>query len=219
MASLSGGLADRLAEVRARITSAGGDLDRTTIVAVTKGVPESACAAAVDAGLVDLGENYAQGLVAKAGALAGGVRWHFLGVVQRNKVRRLAGHVHLWQGVDSEAAGRSIAGHAPGAQVLVEVNLSGAPQRGGCSWEEAPPLVDALAALGLHVNGVMGVGDPDDPRPGFRRLARLAGSLGLPMVSMGMSADLEIAVEEGSTMVRVGTALFGPRPVHGDLRR
>ena len=108
---------------------------------------------------------------------------------------------------------------APGRNVLVQVNLSGLAQRNGCSSEDAPALVDALAAGGLDVQGVMGVAGPGDPRPQFRRLAALASELGLPEVSMGMSGDYEIAVEEGSTMVRLGTALFGPRPDPARLRR
>lgn len=192
---------ERVAAVRDRIG------DEVTIVAVTKALPAEAAQAAVDAGIVDLGENYAQELADKAAVVAGaGVRWHFLGHVQRNKVASLAPHVSLWQGVDRVL-------DLPG-DVLVQVNLSGLPQRNGVAWEEAPALVEAVGAIGL-----MGVAGPGDPRPQFRRLKTLADELGLPEVSMGMSGDYEVAVEEGSTMVRLGTALFGPRPDRGDLRR
>lgn len=209
----------RLGEIRERIAAAGGDPARTTIVAVTKGLGAEACSGALAAGLADLGENYAQDLESKASRLPGAARWHLLGAVQRNKVRRLAGHVYLWQAIDRIEVGRSIAAHAPGARVLVQANLAPGPGRAGCSWEELPSLVEALQELGLRVRGLMGVGDPADPRPGFRRLAAEAGRLGLGVVSMGMSADFEVAVQEGSTMVRLGTALFGPRPERPDLRR
>jgi pyridoxal phosphate enzyme (YggS family) len=216
VAVLADEVAARLADVRERIRGAGGDPARVRVVAVTKGLGVEAVAAAVAAGLADVGENYAGELAAKMAAAADlPVRWHFLGHVQRNKVRRIAAGVHLWQGVDRLAAGEEIARRRPGAAVLVQVNLTGAPGRNGCRWEEAPELAAALARLGLDVRGLMGVGpagDPEDARPLFRRLARLAGSLGLAEVSMGMSGDLEVAVQEGATMVRLGTALFGPRP-------
>ena len=213
-------VAERLAALRARITGAGGDLERVTVVAVTKGFGDDAVAAALAAGLVDVGENYAGPLLARVRSetLAGATpqpRWHLLGGVQRNKVGGLAPWVHCWQSVDREAEGASIARHAPGACVLVQVNLAGEPQKEGCSWDEAPGLVAALRRLDLDVAGLMGVGpagDPEDARPHFRRLARLARDLGLSTVSMGMTGDLEVAVEEGATMVRVGRALFGPRP-------
>lgn len=213
------GVAERLARVRERIARAGGDWRAVTVVAVTKGFGIEAVRAAYDAGVRDFGENYAGALVSKAsaeGPASGGVRaqlrWHYLGAVQRNKVRRLALSVYLWQGVDRDAAGEEISRRAPGARVLVQVNITGDPRHNGCSWEEVPPLVDRLRALGLDVRGLMGIGRRDDPRPGFARLARLTRELELVETSMGMSEDLEVAVQEGSTMVRVGTALFGPRP-------
>jgi pyridoxal phosphate enzyme (YggS family) len=208
-------VAANLAEVRDRIRAAGGDPERITVVAVTKGFGADAVEAAVAAGLRDIGENYAGEVVAKAAAVSG-VRWHFLGHVQRNKVARLAPLVHLWHGVDRAAAGAAIAARAAGAGVLVQVNVTGDPARNGCPWDGAPALVDELRAVGLDVRGLMAVGPDGDPgaaRPLFRRLASLAASLGLAETSMGMSADLEVAVQEGATMVRPGTALFGPRPI------
>ncbi|HEV7888496.1 MAG TPA: alanine racemase [Acidimicrobiales bacterium] len=199
-------VAGRLAEVRRRVG------DAVVVVAVTKGFGPDAARQAVDAGIVDLGENYAQELTAKAAGV-GGAHWHFLGHVQRNKVKGLAPLVHLWQGVDRP-------GVLPaGARALVQVNLSGLPGRIGCTWDDGPGLVERLRAEGVEVRGVMGVAGPGDPRPGFRRLAGLARDLGLAEVSMGMSGDYEAAVAEGATMVRLGTALFGPRPQRGDLRR
>lgn len=214
-------LEERVAGVRRRIAAAAGPRP-VTLVAVTKGFGPSTVAAARAAGLHDLGESYAQELVAKAEAEAGpalsatppapAVRWHFLGALQRRKVRLLAPLVHLWQSVDRTAAGAEIARHAPGARVLVQVNVSGLASRNGCSWEAAPGLVGELRSLGLDVRGLMAVAGPaDDPRPQFRRLAALSAELGLAELSMGMSGDLEVALQEGSTMVRVGHDLFGPR--------
>ncbi len=214
-----GRLEERLAAVRARIRAAGGDPGTITLVAVSKGVTADRAAEAVAAGVGDLGENYAQELLAKFQAVGPGPRWHFLGAVQRRKVRALAPAVDLWQSVDRLAAGEEIARRSPAARVLVQVDVARLPRRNGCSWEELPGLVDALRGLGLQVRGLMCIAPEDDPRPHFRRLARTAADLQLPEVSMGMSGDLEVAVEEGATMVRVGTALFGPRDDRTGLRR
>ena len=176
-------------------------------------MPAELVAAVVAAGVVDIGENRAQELTAKAPALAGTpARWHFLGQLQRNKVRALAPWVVCWQSVDRDELGEEIARRAPGARVLVEVNLGSEPAKGGCSPSEALGLVDALRARGLDVAGLMAVPPAgDDPRRWFARLRELGAHLELPELSMGMSGDFEIAVEEGATMVRVGRALFGPR--------
>lgn len=219
-------VSERLAQVRARIVSAGGDPAAVRIVAVTKGFDVSAVAAARSAGLTDIGENYGAELVDKAAALdlcdssspggpASPVRWHFLGAVQRRKVRDLAPVVDCWQSVWRRSEGEAIAGHRPGATVLVEVDVAGIAERPGVSWGEAPALVDALRGLELDVRGLMAVaplGAAEAARPSFRQLAQLAEDLGLAEVSMGMTDDLEVAVSEGATMVRVGRALFGPRP-------
>ena len=189
-----------------------------TVVAVTKGLGADAGRAAVAAGILDVGENYARELVAKAAEVPG-ARWHFLGAVQRRKVRDLAPHVHLWQAVARPEEGAEIARHAPGAQVLVQVNVDGSPARNGCAWDDVGPLAGALGDEGLDVRGLMCVATPGRAREQFRRLAATAADLGLPDLSMGMSGDWRIAVEEGATMVRIGTALFGPRPDPSDLRR
>lgn len=216
-------VSDRLAYVRERIAGAGGSPDEVTIVAVTKGFGPDAVEAAAAAGVVDVGESYAQEMIAKASVVGPTrCRWHFIGRVQRNKVRALAPLVHLWQAVDREAAGREIARRAPGSRVLVEVNVSAEEAKSGCTFEEAPALVAALRDLGLDVRGVMAVGpagDPERARAGFRELRRLADRLGLEERSMGMTADLEVAIQEGSTMVRVGRALFGERPGPATERR
>lgn len=210
--------------VRERIAAAGGDPAAVRIVAVTKGHPSSAATAAVAAGLTDVGENYAQELVAKADELGEqgiDVRWHFIGRLQRNKVRPAAPHVSLWQSVDRLSVATEIARRDPGASVLVQVNASGEDQKGGCRPEFAPAVVEGARDLGLDVRGLMTVGPEGDgsaTRAAFAAVAELADRLGLEERSMGMSADLEIAVAEGSTMLRVGTALFGPRPTGAGAR-
>ena len=206
-----------VAEVRARIDAAalrvGRDPAEITLLAATKTVPVERVAEVVAAGVVDLGENRAQELLAKAPALVGlGPSWHFLGGLQRNKVKALAPWVACWQSVDREALGDSIARHAPGSRVLVEVNLAGEPQKAGCRPEALAGLIDSLVGQGLVVDGLMTVPPHgDDPRPWFVRLRGLADERGLANLSMGMTDDFEVAVEEGATMVRVGRALFGPR--------
>jgi pyridoxal phosphate enzyme (YggS family) len=216
-------VAERLAEIRARIEAAGRAPDEVVVVAVTKGFGPAAVDAASAAGLEDLGENYAQELQAKAeGAGAGARRWHFLGRIQRNKVRAIAPLVHLWQGVDRVEAGEAIAHRAPGAKVLVQVRVAGDDNRNGCAPEGVPELVARLDGLGLDVRGLMAVGahgPPELARPGFRTVSALADRLGLVERSMGMTDDLGVAVEEGSTMVRVGRGLFGARPVAPMTRR
>lgn len=216
-------LPERLDALRGRIeaVAAGRSVE---IVAVTKGFGPEAVDAAVAAGLISIGENYAQELLGKAALGAGGsaVRWHFIGAIQRNKVAVLAPHVALWHTVDRAAVVDAIAGHAPGAPVLIQVNLTGDSARPGAAWEDVGPLVSRGRDAGLDVRGLMGVGPAGDPelaRPPFAALAALARRLGVRELSMGMSGDLEVAVTEGSTMVRVGTALFGPRPQRDDLRR
>jgi PLP dependent protein len=215
-------VAARLAEVRGRIARAGGDPEIVKVVAVTKGFGPEAVVAATRAGLWDIGENYAQELLAKAAEVRAGVRWHFLGPVQRNKVAGLAPLVALWHGLDRTAAGEAVARRAPGARVLVQVNVSGEDAKAGCRQEDAPGLVATLRKLDLDVAGLMAVGPTgtaEQARAGFRAVAALARDLQLTELSMGMSGDLEVAVEEGATMVRIGRSLFGPRPGTPRLRR
>jgi pyridoxal phosphate enzyme (YggS family) len=188
------------------------------VVAVTKGFGSDAVAAAVDAGCTMIGENYAQELRAKMTDLPAQVRRprvHFIGRLQSNKVRQLAALVDVWESVDRDRLLDEIARRCPGATVLLQVNSTGEAGKGGC-----PPLeVEALAARarsqGLDLDGLMTVGptdgDPVATRRAFELTRRLTDDLGVPTCSMGMSADLELAVESGSTRVRVGTALFGDR--------
>jgi pyridoxal phosphate enzyme (YggS family) len=217
----AGDVATRVASVRARIAAAGGE-DRVRLVAMTKGFDAAAALAALDAGVADLGESYAQELLAKVPAVADErVRWHFTGHVQTNKVRPLAPIVALWQSVDRAVLGDELARRSPGAQVLVQVNVTGSSTQSGCRPAEVGQLVGRLRRSGLAVAGLMAIGPagaPEGARPSFRQLARLADDLGLAERSMGMSDDLEVAVEEGATIVRVGRAIFGDRPHAGGAR-
>jgi hypothetical protein len=201
--------------VRDRISNAGGDPSAIGLVAVTKGHPAETVRAAVDAGLTDFGENYAQELVAKADIIDMDLRWHYIGRLQRNKVRSVAPLVDLWQSVDRLRLGEEIARRQPQASVLVQINLTDDPGRGGTKPGLAAGLVEGLRDLGLDVRGLMAVapiGDEATARAGFRIVRELADRMALAERSIGMSEDLEAAVREGTTMVRVGSALFGPRP-------
>ena len=219
------GIAERVRVVEERLRAAERRAGRTEgavrLVAVTKGVAPARIEEVLVAGVDELGESRAQELVAKAEAFASrGPAWHFVGRIQRNKVRALAPLVELWHSVDRPKVGEAIAWRRPGARVLVEVNTSGEPQKGGCAPEAAGALVEDMTRRGLSVEGLMTVpAAGPDPRPSFARLRELAGGLDLPELSMGMSDDFEVAVEEGATMVRLGRALFGPRPAPPGVQR
>jgi uncharacterized pyridoxal phosphate-containing UPF0001 family protein len=201
--------------VEERIRRAGGDPGRIRVVAVTKGFDAAVVDAAVAAGLSDLGENYGSELLAKAPRAPGSVRWHHLGTVQRRQVRRLAPVVSWWHSVCRVEEGQAIGAVKPGAEVFVQLRFAGGPPRRGVPPDEAPDLVRRLAATGVVPIGLMTLGvagDPDATRAAFRATADLARGLGLRECSMGMSGDLELAVAEGATVVRVGRTLFGSRP-------
>jgi pyridoxal phosphate enzyme (YggS family) len=191
-----------------------------TLVAVSKTHPPEAIREAWAAGQRDFGENYAQEWRAKADALSdlAGLRWHFIGGLQTNKVKYLAGRVAVVHTVDRAELGEEIsrrwAKAGAVARVLVEVDLGGEEQKAGCALADVEPLVARLAALpALEVVGLTAIPPPaDDPRPHFRALRALRDRLGLRELSMGMSGDWQIAVEEGATFVRIGTAIFGARP-------
>jgi len=209
-------IAGRLGVLRDRIARAGGE--GVTIVGVTKRHPVEVLRAAMAAGIGELGENYAQELAAKAAELDVRPRFHFIGQLQTNKVRIVAPVADVIQTVDRSSLVAALARRAPGATVMIQVDLAGIEGRGGCTWEEAPALVDEAAAAGLSVAGLMGVAiaaatgeDRVVVRRSFERLRAMRDELGLAEVSMGMSDDLDEAVAAGSTMVRIGSALFGPR--------
>jgi hypothetical protein len=208
-------LADRIADVQARIARAAAGR-AVTLVAVTKTHPPELVRAAHAAGLRTFGENYVQELAGKRAALADlDVAWHFIGHLQRNKAKDIAGQVALVHGVDSLALAQAIdrrTGERP-QEILIEVNLAGERSKAGVAPHDVAALVDGVRGLGgVRCRGLMCIPPPDeDRRPHFRALAALARDLGLPELSMGMSDDFETAIEEGATLVRVGTALFGPR--------
>lgn len=203
---------DRVSE---QIVAAGGDPDVVRVLAVTKGFGPEAPNAALAAGLYSLGENYAQELAEKAPEVTGDPEWHFIGRLQSNKVKLVADLVTVWQSVDRASLVAEIAKRAPGARILVQVNATGEEQKGGCPVPDVPVLVSSAEESGLVVEGLMTVGVDGDDRAtaqAFERVAGLVADLGLTEASMGMTADLALAVRAGSTQVRIGRALFGPRP-------
>ncbi len=223
------GLADRLAAIRDRIRvhqAKGGWTHPVRIVAVTKSHGPEAVREAVAAGLQDVGENRVQEALAKQNQLTDvAVRWHLIGTLQRNKVRHVVGRFALIQSVDRPELVREFAnriGAGPAQPVLIEVNCSGEPQKGGVEPEALAALLDGMAAVpALEVRGLMTLAalseDEATQRAAFGRLRALrdemqAAGHRLPELSMGMSADYPVAVEEGATMVRLGTLLFGERP-------
>lgn len=210
-------VSEAVASLRKRIASAGG-VD-VSLVGVTKTFGPEAWRYAQVAGCDAVGENYAQEVVAKAVevALADRLPVHFIGQLQSNKIKQMTGIVDVWQSVDrvsllTEIAKRS----AQSANVFLQVNVTGEAGKGGCLPAEVGELSRAAQDLGIDVLGLMTVGptngDPVVTRTTFRTLRILANEHGLRQCSMGMTGDLEIAIEEGSTMVRVGSALFGDRP-------
>lgn len=212
---------ERLAAVRERIervagTGRGADVQ---VLAVTKTWGLDAVDAAVAAGCRAVGENYAQEVVQKFAGVTPLPEVHFIGQLQTNKVRLVVPYVSVYETVDRVSLATELAKRAPGARVLVQVDTTGEQGKGGCPLAEVPALVATCTHLGLRVEGLMTVGPteggPEAARPGFRAVRRLVDELRLSECSMGMSDDLEVAVAEGSTQVRVGSALFGTRPPRG----
>ena len=225
-------LPERLAHVRAEIArrqAAAGRTDPVTIVAVTKGFGLEAVEAALAAGLADVGENRVQEALEKLDTPVGRrAKWHLVGHLQRNKAKHVAGRFALIHSVDSaelaeELDKRAGGGAAHGAKqrVLLQVNVAGETQKSGCAPADAPALAHRVAAQPhLALEGLMTIApftdDQDVQRRTFRGLRVLRDALQeeglwLPTLSMGMSADYGIAVEEGTTVIRLGTVLFGPR--------
>jgi hypothetical protein len=233
------GVAEALSALRGRIAAAarraGRDPSQIVLVGVAKGHPAERVAAAVAAGLTHVGESFAQearGKVPKVCERLAALglappHWHFVGRLQRNKARLVAPLFECVESLDGAELARELASRAASLRrrldVLLQVNLSGESQKGGCSPGEAAGLLAACAELPtLRVTGLMTVpaasADPEAARPIFARLRELRdtlrgapGGAGLRELSMGMSADFEVAIEEGATLVRVGSALFGPR--------
>jgi PLP dependent protein len=218
------GVAARLDAVRERIAiaakRAGRGENDVQLVAASKTVEPARIVEAFDAGQRVFGENRAQELTAHANAVDRDAVWHFVGRLQRNKVRSVARFVSCWESVDRDELVDEIAKHAPGASVFVQVNLGDEPQKGGCAPAGAAALVDTAQKAGLGVEGLMTVPPAGvDPRPYFATLRTLGGQLELHQLSMGMSGDFEAAIEEGATIVRIGSAVFGPRSTSENARR
>jgi pyridoxal phosphate enzyme (YggS family) len=187
------------------------------VIPVTKGFDGAAMEAAAAAGCSTVGENYAQDLLSKADTIKRlGLQVQFIGQLQSNKVRQLAGVVTLWATVDRRSIVDEIAKRAPGARVLIQVNATSEAGKGGCPPDDVAGLIGHARDLGLHVEGLLAVGPtgrpPEAARPTFTAVRELVDLHDLEVCSMGMSGDLEIAVACGATQVRVGSALFGPRP-------
>ena len=224
-------LEQNLIAVKRRIEEACGRCGRNpseiTLVAVTKTLPADRVKQAVDVGMRVFGENYVQEAVQKIEALGPGIDWHFIGHLQRNKVKYIIERTALFHTVDSFSLAEEINKRAEGlrtAPILIQVNISGEGTKSGASPEGLPELIDGIAGLpNVVIRGLMTMppffDDPEGARPYFKALRELRDRLSptiraphaLKELSMGMTGDFEVAVEEGATIVRVGTALFGAR--------
>ena len=226
-------IGERYQAVHARVVAAalraGRDPAEVTLVAVSKTWPADVVAEAAAAGVPVFGENRAQELKEKHSVLGSRVRWHFVGPLQSNKVRAVVGVAELVHSVDRYGLAEAIARRARSAgavqDVLIEVNVGGEATKHGVEPAGAVRLAEEVAALeGISVRGLMAIppraDDPERSRPYFRDLAALRDLVGAAVpgatgLSMGMSADFEVAIEEGATVVRVGEAIFGPRRAGG----
>jgi PLP dependent protein len=219
--------------IRKRIAAAcsrcGRQPSEVTLVAVAKTFPAERVEEAVRAGVVDIGENYVQEVLAKRAVLGSPeIRWHFIGHLQSNKVRQVAGWVHLVHALDSTSLARELDLRAERAgrtiEALVEVNTTGEQSKFGLPPERVPAFIRELEPLThIRIGGLMTIGpflpDPEGSRPMFRTLRTLRDTIArtpqenvdLRHLSMGMTGDFEVAIEEGATLVRIGTAIFGSR--------
>ena len=213
---------ERLSEVRDRIESAaaraGRDPRAITLVAVTKVFPASAIREAYEAGVMDFGENYVQEFESKEPEVRdlAGARFHLIGHLQSNKARRAVELFQVIETVDSAKLARRLDETARPLEIMLEVKLSAEEAKSGANPAELPALIDSVrASKNLRLLGLMTVPpwteDGEESRPYFRRLRELGSQYGLPHLSMGMSHDFEVAIEEGATFIRIGTALFGKR--------
>jgi pyridoxal phosphate enzyme (YggS family) len=206
----------RVQQIREEVARASST--PVAIIAVTKTFGHDAIRAAVAAQCDAVGENYAQEVLAKVEESPIGIPIHFIGAIQSNKVRQLAPYISLWQGVDRESVISEIGKRAPGAEILLQVNTTNEDSKSGVPPNEVESLLAAGVKAGLAVRGLMTIGptsgDMGDAEKAFLSLRSLADSLHLPECSMGMSDDYRVAVACGSTMIRIGSRLFGPRTIH-----
>jgi pyridoxal phosphate enzyme (YggS family) len=200
-----------LERVRAEIASTGRDPNEVEILAAVKYVPLEELETLAEAGLTLLGENRAQDLIAKADAHPGRFTWDFIGALQSRKVRLVLPYVRYIHSVATDSALAQLERHArPDTQVLVEVNVSGEPEKAGVAPSELPGFLERcpVAVAGLMTMPPL-AGRPEDSRPYFQALRQLAREHGLRHLSMGTSQDYAVAVQEGATIVRLGTSLYG----------
>ena len=210
-----------LAAVERRVAEAcrraGRRRDEVTLVAVTKTFGADAVDAAIAAGATDIGENRVQEARDKKPSVTGRARWHLIGHLQSNKAKDAVRFFDVIQTIDSESLAEKVAraGAEKRVEVLVEVNIGRESQKSGVMPEEVETLVKKMKSFqSLEVTGVMAippVGEPESVRVHFRELRRMRDALGLPQLSMGMTDDFEVAIEEGATIVRIGRAIFGSR--------
>ena len=221
---IAGGIAGNVRRILERIQSAAERSGRpphsVRLVAVTKTVRAERIRAAVACGIADIGENRLQEALLKRDALAPeSLTWHFIGHLQTNKAKKVVENFNWVHSIDRLDLAEALSRHAsnrPPLPVLIEVKLQEEPNKAGVSERELPQLIESVRALqNIELRGLMvippPVDDPEEARPFFRRLRRLAADSGLHELSMGMTHDFEVAVEEGATMVRIGTGLFGSR--------
>lgn len=219
-------IAENLAVVAERVAAAASRSGRAAseveVVAVSKRQPKDRIVAAYEAGHRVFGENRAQELVEHVDWLPEDAEWHMVGHLQRNKAKAVAPLVARLHSLDSERLARAWAATGSDAPVYVQVNLAGEAQKGGATPTDVPSLLDVCAELAIPVIGLMilppFVEDPEEARPWFAALRALRDTVasdhpGVAGLSMGMSADFEVAIEEGSTAIRLGTTIFGPRQV------
>ena len=216
-------IGQNLRAVEARLASActrsGRRREEVTLIAVTKTFGADAVQAAIQAGASDVGENRVQEARDKKPAVSSSARWHLIGHLQSNKAKDAVRLFDVIQTIDSMVLAEKIARAAEAAgtkpEVLIEVNIGGEAQKSGAAPEEVAGLAKNIEALGaLTLTGIMAIpphGEPEATRPYFRELRKLRDGLGLSHLSMGMTDDFEVAVEEGATIVRVGRAIFGSR--------
>jgi pyridoxal phosphate enzyme (YggS family) len=207
---------ERIAAACAR---AGRARSEVTLVAVTKTFPASDVDHAIAAGMTDAGENKVQEARDKQPSVAGSVRWHLIGHLQSNKAKDAVRLFDVIQTIDSvdlaERVARLAESNDKRQEVLVQVNVGGEEQKSGAEIADVPSIVQSIHALpSLHLTGLMAIPpflEPEAVRPYFRKLRALRDDLGLPELSMGMTDDFEVAIEEGATIIRVGRAIFGAR--------
>ena len=203
---------ERLESVREDIAARGRD---ATIVAVTKGFGPAEILVAHAAGVRDIGESYAQELLTKIDSIPADVDVHFIGRIQRNKVRRIVDRVSLWHSVARPEVIDEIGRRAEDVNVLIQIRPEGDPSKEGIAAEDLESTLARAHDAGVIVRGLMTMGvfgDDSATRTAFARTRRLAERFDLAEISMGMSDDYRLALDEGATILRLGTILFGPRP-------